>query len=339
MQKKYFLAIGLAVALICGCASMNNSSTEPVAPIPRPQIEYSGYQPTAETTFSVFKGFNVASHRYEENQISSTVTEMKNLGANILAVELVLLLQGATIEANMGGKNPERHLSLLITEAHRQGLLVELRPVAITFITGEVKAEEYATFLNNAKTVFRYWAKFAEQYHVYQFTLFAEADLVHRNFFDIAYYFSIMPSFCRELLAETRKDYNGKVGIGFGPPYDPMNYDLTGFDYLEMTVNLAEKLWFTNFEEVMTTEAANVQPTLSGSGIATWLVGEADIVVNQSSTLDAFGNPVTDASRADFFSTLFRVLGDQVNGFYINGLSDNKWTEAKEVIKSWFDAH
>lgn len=348
VQKRQYIYNTAFIILILtfifvGCSSSTTSvNTERVDPVAAPDVGYTGYSDcTAEVTFTTFKGFNLATHMLSESDIVEDIAEVKNLGANLVGVEIIFMFEGTSIEANMGetSRDPGRYLSLMITEAHNQGLLVEIRPFPVIQATGEGTAEDFDELLENYKSFIEYWAAFAEEYNVYHFSVCIEIDLLHQLFYGDFSFEENLGEFARGLLPNVRAHYSGKVGVSLAPQNAAVEYDLTGFDYFGTSINLSDPLDYTDFTDSMTSQVANLQSVIDQGSFEAFIVEETDIVVLTEDETDAFGNPVTAQSRAEYFANLFTTLASSMDGFYVNGLADDAtWDLAKPVIQASFEA-
>ncbi len=301
---------------------------------------------------SYYKGVNIVPQHYEDKDLEKSVREIKDIGANIIALNVDLRIKDQetfVIETGPPDFDLKRQIAILVAEAHRQGMQTELRIVGgwpesyeaggKQLLGSNPGSADYDKFERNATQFQKEWAKVAERNDMYQFTIFAEVDGLKTNF-TRGFFEDKIPGFSKKMLSEVRKHYQGKIGIGFLPPVQVLSYDITGFDYVEISLYLGKEFKNAEYQDEFNSFVDNVQPVLSKSRINTVILGETGVVSKTETVHEQdLGIVVTPEGEADYYQDLFSTLKDRLDGFYTAfeyGDLGYRGEPAEKIVKRWY---
>lgn len=297
---------------------------KPVPPVTAPKTKI-----TYPKSFNIFLGADSVSE----------IKQAKALGANMVT----LWPPTRTTDKNeVKLMMPLENLSQLVVGAHKAGLQVEIRN---TFpADNPATATSVQEFTENAKVYVAEVAQFAEKYHVYRITPFAEID---NNLFGNE---AKVTQVAQELLAEAREHYQGKVGIGIAAPWREANYNFSGYDFLEVSVYPKKtegvSAFFAPPEEVSNPAAsalgviAGARKVAQRSDNLPLYIAETGVFNPGEETITAFQAPViSKEAEADYYQRFFEETKNLVDGYaiYYGGQYMNiKDDPAEKVVKEWF---
>lgn len=281
--------------------------------------------PEGEISFQ--KSFNLITIGPGAN--TAYIKEIKDLGANT-----VTLFYAAAIsrESEFPGKT---RMKQLISEAHKQGLQVEIR---------NSFAAEGDTTANVEETKRRMvdfavdLAQFAQEQKVYRLAPFSEID---NNLFN---YESQVSETAQTILREVKKHYEGQVGVGIAAPWRARDYDFSGYDY--MSVSIYPKTQQSLDEYFQGSSDVSLQTVLSGarsiaerSGVETLIIGETGVFNPGEERWTAFETKIlTKEEEADYYRRFFEATSNRVQGyspayFGYMGLQNDP---AADVVREWY---
>ena len=281
----------------------------------------------------------------EYTATKSDIKRAKELGANMVTLAFNIDTSNNQVkipfDPTENFQKLKRKLSSLINEAHRQGLQVELRTIMSPQSTGATDIEK---FLSNLIPFMADWAKFAQDHQIYSFTTFGEVD---NNWFLKKVDPETIERINKEVLAEVKKNYKGKVGVGFCCTYSKFyglegkeyQYDLTGYDYIAISIypgggegEEVLKRYFSVLELII----SSAKNMANKSGIDKVIIGEVGVATFSTQ----FKIPVvSEEKEAEFYDKLFTATNKIVNGYsilYSFPMASIKGKPAEEVIKEWY---
>lgn len=333
MKKKIILTVIVFLILILLILIgyhfyQDNFAPVEIVPKPSTQIDY-------------YKGVNIVPSEIEKDKIEETIKDIKNLGVNIIVINLDLFINNKG-EFELNGPpdaDLKRQIAQIVAEAHRQGLHTELRTVTGSPMMMEANRISYEEILTNAKEFVLNWTQFAQEHDVLQFTLFGEVDSFRINC--TSNFEANLSQFSKSLLEEARTHYDGKVGMGFLPPTGELNYDLTGYDYIEISIYIHTFDSYQNYEEGFSDQVANIQQVLARSDIDTIIMGETGVTYDPLTGKQGFDIEVTESIELEYYNTLFESISSELDGMYVGYNVENSQLSVsnvatENVVKKWF---
>lgn len=323
------LSIPIVIVIVIVVFNLYQKNFAEIKPLPRPSNE-----PV------YLKGVNIVP--YEVKNFEETVNKIRATGVNIVVINLDLVIGddgNFSVSTGPPDLDIQRQIAKIITEAHSQDLQVELRTV-----TGNPEFEregrlEYEEILQASKEYVTTWAQFSQRYDVYQFTPFGEVNSFRTKC--TSDFESQVASFSKEILADIQKHYKGRVGMGFLPPDGVLDYDLSGYDYIEISIYIHSDNPYTSYEEGFLSMFENAQPLLRKSKISHLIMGETGIADESVIGDLRFGIEVTNETEDSYYEALFQTLSPELDGMYVGydvesqGLRVSN-NDTKQKIRSWF---
>jgi len=185
--------------------------------------------PAPKTELKYIKGL-IINPRTKNVDYISAIKDAKRLGANLItiALEMEVNEKGGIEFSGRPGFEWKPVAIAMINEAHRQGMHVELRTIAVP----ETKMPLNSTgYTNYAGKFFQELGDFAQEYQVYLLTIYENIEDDHNMGL---YKDSIGPAL-RVFLGNATKFYKGEVGVGLSEKTffeDRKPYDVSGYDYV-----------------------------------------------------------------------------------------------------------
>jgi len=139
------------------------------------------------------------------------------------------------------------------------------------------------------------------QYGVHQFTPFGEIN----NQYSLGKFPSRVSEFSQNLLAEVRKHYSGRVGIGTVPPWPGMDFDISGYDYVMASIwpQCDEDFDISNPGPTYKKYVDYIDPMLQKYGVSELILGETGV----------FG--VSESKEAKFYRLMLEQTTSYFSGY------------------------
>ncbi|MBI5872107.1 hypothetical protein HZB88_03395 [archaeon] len=292
------------------------------------------FVPKPNTTLNFYKGIiiNLYPGVYPNYPLSLMIVDAKNLHANIVDIWVDV---GRYAGEQSSFEYQVQRRAKLVELAHKNGLQVSLRLVCPNKTTSSL---ELATCLAED-------AKIARQLDVYQVIAFGEIDSWLGK--------EEIQEYASKILEEIRKNYNGRVGIGFCCAVYEYDYNLFGYDFLLRSVySRPDKdldIWMFNMsgDQINLYDNINaVRQLANNSGIKEVVVGETGVC--DPSKKDPEGRDecwymntthVTSKEEAKYYENFFGRTHNLVQGyfiFYIFPVMNIKDEPAEAVVQEWY---
>ena len=330
MKSKFLLSVLLiCIIFIASCAP------KPAGEVPEAEKEQIKEQEQPQTTISFAKSVNFHDNAFTKEDI----IQAKELGANMITI-----WPAREVKNDEFTFTPER-ISGMINAAHKNGLQVELR----SSFGGE-QIQNFEKFKANSLKHVAEYAKFAEKYKVYRIVPFGEVDNTLLN------HCSKITEFAKDMLAEMRKYYTGKIGIGVVGSWRDCGYNFNGYDYLTFSAYPSRSRgigpWLTQNLNVPadSDDAFNLafltnwaRKVADRSGIQTLHIGETGIInPTDFQRADALSYAEGDKEKeAEYYRELFEQVSGKINGISVFYNSRFNYFSiygdpAEKVVKEWY---
>ncbi len=185
--------------------------------------------PAPKTELKFIKGA-IINPRTKDLDYISAIGDAKKLGANLVTIALETEIdEKGGIEFSGKPRFDWKPATIaMINEAHRQGMQVELRTIAVP----DTRQPKNSTgYINYAGQFFQDLGDFAQEYQVYMLTVYENMEDVH----NMGLYRDKINPALKVILGNVTTFYKGEVGIGFSDSTyleEKTFYDISGYNYL-----------------------------------------------------------------------------------------------------------
>jgi len=292
--------------------------------------------PAPKTELKYIKGA-VINPRTKNLDYISAIGDAKKLGTNLITIALEMEVdEKGGIEFSGRPRFDWKSAAIaMINEAHRQGMQVELRTIAVP----DTRQPRNATgYVNYAGKFFAELGDFADEYQVYMLTVYENMEDEHNMGL---YKDSINPAL-KVILGNATRFFSGEIGVGFSDSAhieEKKLYDISGYDYLILnSYPVYNKVAWGELHLRIGELVQATVPLKKQQGIRRVILG--GFGVNSDKT-PPYYMPLTTTQENEKLSyeKIFEQQANKTDGFtvaYATKVYGVKGSLAEQTVKEWY---
>ncbi len=294
-----------------------NVSNKTEEPVTEDKLTWEFY-PAPDTYLDFSKGLII---NPDESYVLNDIKQAQLDEANLLVIELYHNID-ANETPSILNTDWKSHAQQMINEAHRDGLLVELRFTSKRGSRFE-GPDDFDNYLSKTKKFFKEMGDFAEEHQVYRFTIYTEAnDMYHWEDYE-----NRINNITQEILISAKHYYNGKVGIGFtyeSLVKDRLNPNIKDYDYLVVgryPTGREKEISVTTYTSELRNLIVRGREVAKAHGVFNMTLGFFGLNTDQT---PAFYCPITatELEERDFYVAAIDEFSPQVEAITINYITE-----------------